>query len=253
MDPFSRYCDMVCFHIRSRAGQADAYRELREHLEDHSEALIARGVPAREARERAVAAMGDPHAVGQALDRLYPYCPPVLPGLLLALALLLLLGSVWMLWGDAELQPRLRFQTAGVEYDPDGTLLRSGAPSGGGRLGAYTLRPEGTAALYQVTYSDGERALEVHIPVTISHPQLWLDHPGDALEWPSALPSGRGEGWYFLPVQFESRWAGPLRTGGVLIFVLEGADRWTSPQVLRAWSGETVSFAVEWDEEGGAP
>ena len=49
MDPFIRYCDAVCLHIRSRTGRADAYRELRDHLEDHSAALAARGVPDREA------------------------------------------------------------------------------------------------------------------------------------------------------------------------------------------------------------
>ena len=106
MDPFIRYCDAVCLHIRSRTGRADAYRELRDHLEDHSAALAARGVPDREARVQAVEAMGDPHAVGRELDRLYPYCPPALAPVLLALSLLLLLGSVWMLWGEADLQPR---------------------------------------------------------------------------------------------------------------------------------------------------
>ena len=252
MDPFIRYCDAVCLHIRSRTGRADAYRELRDHLEDHSAALAARGVPDREARVQAVEAMGDPHAVGRELDRLYPYCPPALAPVLLALSLLLLLGSVWMLWGEAGLQPRLRFQTGAAEYVQEGTLLRSGSASGGGRLGVYTLRAQGSAALYQETGSDGTAILRLQIPITIAHPQLWLDHPGDALEWPSAYSSPRGEGWYALPVQFEPQWAGPFRTGGVLTFVLEEEPDGTAPQVLRAWNGQRAVFSVEWEGEGAS-
>ena len=44
MDVFSRYCGQVCQMIRSKAGRADAARELTAHLEDHAGALEDRGV-----------------------------------------------------------------------------------------------------------------------------------------------------------------------------------------------------------------
>ena len=64
MDVFSRYCEQVCQMIRSKAGRADAARELTAHLEDHAGVLEDRGVPTETARERAVRAMGDPYELG---------------------------------------------------------------------------------------------------------------------------------------------------------------------------------------------
>ena len=60
------FCTGVLSHIpRATAAERTAIRqELEEHLSDHQEALMERGASAEEAEEQAVAAMGEPAAIG---------------------------------------------------------------------------------------------------------------------------------------------------------------------------------------------
>lgn len=246
LNPFSRYCEQVCRLIRSKDGRAAVTEELTAHLEDHAAALEDRGVPPDVARERAVQAMGDPYALGAALDRLYPYCPRRLPILFTALALLFLLFSFYLLTHGSPLPDRFMARsTPSVQSE---SLLTSGRATGGGKLGVYTIRVEGSASLVLPDYEDARR--EVHIPVTISHPQFWLEHPGDGLEYANATVLSPTS--YQLNVRFSPQWSRLLTTGGELIFSLEEDASSTAPLSLRTWNGEQVTFTVTWDKEVGA-
>lgn len=69
--PFTDFCNAVCAQVRFRPDRAAIQAELLDHLQDHADALKERGVPILDAREEAVAAMGDPVELGKALDRLH--------------------------------------------------------------------------------------------------------------------------------------------------------------------------------------
>ena len=64
------FCKMVCGFIRFWPDHAAITAELTAHLEDHRDALLelCPGLTPEEAEEAAVQAMGDPEALGRALD-----------------------------------------------------------------------------------------------------------------------------------------------------------------------------------------
>ena len=70
--PFSQFCDQVVRRVRWFPARGSIAAELRAHLEDHAAALMERGTPEEEAAEQAVAAMGDPEALGRQLNRAHP-------------------------------------------------------------------------------------------------------------------------------------------------------------------------------------
>ena len=66
---FNDFCDRVCRRVRFRPDRAAIRAELTAHLEDHMDALVARGFPPETAARQAVAAMGDPEEIGRELDK----------------------------------------------------------------------------------------------------------------------------------------------------------------------------------------
>ena len=70
--PFSQFCDQVVRRVRWFPARGSIAAELRAHLEDHAAALMERGTPEEEATQQAVAAMGDPEALGRQLNRAHP-------------------------------------------------------------------------------------------------------------------------------------------------------------------------------------
>ena len=70
MDKFQEFCENVCANTpRATEPERRAITgELTAHMEDHFDAMVARGVPNEEAMERAVAEMGDPREIGQGLN-----------------------------------------------------------------------------------------------------------------------------------------------------------------------------------------
>ena len=174
-----RYCDAVCAHIRSKAGRRETYRELRDHLDDHVQALTDRGVPLDLARERAVAAMGDPAEVGKALDKLYPYCPSALPTACTVLTLVVLLAA----WGLQSRDERLPERFLWPDYrtpSQEEVRLATGTARGGGKLGVYTFTPAGTAELVELpdaVREDGTPLAGLRVPLTITWSQPWLGEP----------------------------------------------------------------------------
>ena len=69
---FEAFCAAVCRRVTYGPAHASITAELSSHLEDHAARLARRGLPQAEAESRAVAAMGDPEALGRALNRAHP-------------------------------------------------------------------------------------------------------------------------------------------------------------------------------------
>jgi hypothetical protein len=70
--PYDCFLDAVCARVRFRPVREGIKAELRGHMEDRTEALVAQGIPEPEAMAQAVAAMGDPAEVGKELDKAHP-------------------------------------------------------------------------------------------------------------------------------------------------------------------------------------
>lgn len=73
--PFRTYTQQVTSHLRhaTRQEKVDLQAELEAHLEDHTQALLAAGWAQEQAQHHALAAMGDPKAIGSALNQAYPF------------------------------------------------------------------------------------------------------------------------------------------------------------------------------------
>ena len=177
--PFNIFCDQVCSVIRWEPAREAAQRELLAHLEDHAAALEERGVPADEAAARAVAAMGDPYAIGHQLDRCHSPLVPRLSGFLALCACALFI--VGFCAGAINQAGLLRSDTVFLPaptlpgWDSD-TLLSGGSVKGEGKLGGYTIRAH-EAALVQTSGTPSTPAHpEVQVSVTVSHWQPWLDN-----------------------------------------------------------------------------
>ena len=69
--PIRDFCARVCVQVRFTPDRAAISAELAAHLEDRTDALRERdpALTPEEAQARAVAAMGDPEAIGRALDQ----------------------------------------------------------------------------------------------------------------------------------------------------------------------------------------
>ena len=66
---FNDFCGRVCGRVRFSPDHEAITQELTAHLEDHMDALVARGFPPETAARQAVAAMGDPEEIGRELDK----------------------------------------------------------------------------------------------------------------------------------------------------------------------------------------
>ena len=189
--PFDTFCAQVCSVIRWKPARQAAWAELLAHLEDHAAALEEQGVPADQAAQRAVEAMGDPYELGHQLDRCHSPLVPKLSRIFVLLALAVLLLSLIIgyrndtgIFALTGLFP----QTASLPYDGDGTVEISGAAAGGGTLAGYTLAPTGEAGLVLVSweYPQGvtHQEYQLQCPVTVTNPQPWqapmVAYPADA-------------------------------------------------------------------------
>lgn len=97
MKSFQQFCETVCAQVRCRAVHGEIVEELTAHLEDKADALIDKGFSQEEAEAQAVAAMGDPAAVGKELDQVHP---PVW-GVLSKLAGAMLIVFIFLLYWTA--------------------------------------------------------------------------------------------------------------------------------------------------------
>ena len=179
---FNDFCAQVCLMIRWKAARKPVADELAAHLEDHAAALEARGLDPETAARRAVEAMGDPYALGAELDAAHPPTLPRLSRVLLVLGLLILLAALVLGFRQHTGLPALSGITPrgpGLpEYPTVETVLREGAASGGGQLGAYTFTPSGQAALTSRARPETggvvTPAREIQVPLTMTPRRFWL-------------------------------------------------------------------------------
>ena len=180
---FEDFCQKVCQMLRWKAARGPVSAELTAHLEDHAAALEARGLSPEEAAAQAVTAMGNPYALGHALDQTHPPTLPRVSRLFLAVGLLaLFLGILLGLNRDSGL-----FALAGVvpqppelSYDTGDSLVLKGAAAGGGVLGAYTFASAGRAGLVHVRWelsSGVKEEYQLQVPLTVTARRPWLPVP----------------------------------------------------------------------------
>lgn len=84
------YVEAVCGQVRWKKARPAIAAELGAHVEDQAAAYEAAGMPPEEAREKAIASMGDPVHTGALLDASYRPQPPW--AVLFALGSLVILG-----------------------------------------------------------------------------------------------------------------------------------------------------------------
>ena len=246
---FDTFCARVCSAIRWKPARKLAQAELTAHLEDHAQALAAKGLAPDLAAERAVAAMGDPYELGHALDKAHP---PTLPRLsrmaTLAGALLLLAGIAvgarnhsgpFALEGLFPQAPALE-----LSYGSTSQLLAEGTAVGGGRLGAYTLSPSGRAGLTYDSQLEAEIDLQIQVPITAAA-RPWLSAP--AIYHLEGAWTDESGGSGAVHVGWEADYL--LGTSGWLHLIepTPGARQFTI--TLTAPSGEEIFFTVTLPEE----
>ncbi len=100
MELYDAFCTAVTAQIphATRQEKEAIHRELAEHLADHAADLTDAGLSPEDAAAAAVAAMGDPSEIGQAMNQAYPAWPReaalILKGLI-AICIVLLVYSIW--------------------------------------------------------------------------------------------------------------------------------------------------------------
>ena len=183
LDPVTAFCADVIGQLRCHWEAQAVADELRGHIDDHTDALLARGLSRGDAQARAVAAMGDPVELGRALDRLHSPWPwrvlhfctraAVLALILLALALFGGLSNAPRPLELPALLPSYREARAGL-VQAEQPVLGSGTVTGSGRVGDYRLSAHGDAVLY--AYPDyPEESPALAFLVSADHLQPWLD------------------------------------------------------------------------------
>lgn len=217
--PFTDFCNAVCAQVRFRPDRAAILSELWDHLEDHADALKERGIPILDAREEAVAAMGDPVELGKALDKLHS---PLAGWLLVvlkwasrlaaALAALFLVLSLFrdlpaLLDPSSSLAAQQEAQYQLFQENAAEVLLLHPSDTAAARTGDYTLS---IPYAFLQTSEDGRVSLAYELEVTHWNPwyrlpslELWITAEDDrgnvyfdtATYEKAGLPLGTPRSW----------------------------------------------------------
>ena len=183
-----QFCELVTGQLRCKWEAPAVRQELSDHIQDHMDALLSSGMGRDEAEEAAVAAMGDPEALGKALDALHSPWPWRLYHAARTAAFVLLIfafflgfdillgngGSGAVFWGDPgytlpEQDPQSLLER--YSFIDSDTVRTTGAVTGGGDIGPYRLSPAGEALF--LTQENGDTQLA--FLVSTFHPQPWLE------------------------------------------------------------------------------
>lgn len=242
---FTDWCGEVLDQVRFRPDHPDIRRELEDHYTDHVRDLERIGFNSSLARERALAAMGDPMEVGRGLDRAHK---PWLGWLCeisgwLAMALIAVLLVVTAMnggWPDVGnwLDPMPDYQ------DPpeDAVFLECPEPF---RTGSYTIEVEKAWYSWE---EDMDRGW-VHVRLQSSTPKFWLDPPvmGEHLE------AETSDGVVYTDVQYpwisSSFAGGHLRSRGwISLTDVSPEAEWV--EIRHKTAGWTVYLTLPAGEEG---
>lgn len=200
---FEDFCQKVCQMLRWKAARGPVSAELTAHLEDHAAALEARGLSPEEATAQAVTAMGNPYALGHALDQTHPPTLPRLSRLFLAVGLLaLFLGILLGLNRTAASSPWPR-RCRRCEPIP---LLHLSTPLSGPQRPGTTGRAVGAMALHGAAHA---------------HPGVGLPPGGDRRFLPHGTTSASGPLRYENGVWFGKADAWAVRRAGDSFTLME--------------------------------
>lgn len=183
-----QFCDTAARQLRCKWEAPAVRQELSDHIQDHQAALMAEGMGRDQAEEAAVAAMGDPEALGKALDALHSPWPwrlyhAVRAAAIALLVLALCLGpgaflgsgdSVNVLLedlGDSLKERDPQYIMEHYVFTDGDTVQATGTVTGGGAIGPYRLSPSGEAVL--LAQEDGDTRLA--FLVSTFHLQPWLE------------------------------------------------------------------------------
>ena len=175
MSAFTDWRDQVTAQVRFKPDRQVIAAELTAHYEDHVRDLERLDYPPELAKQRALAAMGDPELIGKALDRVHK---PWLGWLweasraLLTMACLLLACAV-LIGGVPDVGAWLRPTTAwGSLTEKDDRALACPPDV---KMGPYTLHTEEARSAAGVDSRGEEDALLLSL--TSSTWQFWLEGP----------------------------------------------------------------------------
>ena len=230
-------------------------QELMDHIADHMEALQAAGLSAEEAEEQAVAAMGDPNAVGALLRKIHQ---PVLTRILqicrwtaIVLAAVLVLqlaislfdrnrGILDRLWCD---DPLIIYGYAYFQTDelPEGILARRVADTEGAvDLGDYRLKP------LKASLERREEGTRVILLLELKADRLWYIPP--QLHGTMTVVCGGGT---FSQERMWHSYYRRLRRHYLLTFAEFEGDLLEEDGLTLAFANEERSFTLPITLEGG--
>ena len=189
-----QFCELVTGQLRCKWEAPAVRQELSDHIRDHQDALMAEGMGRDQAEETAVSAMGDPEALGKALDAVHSPWPWRIYHATLAAAILLfgltfclvigtLFGSGSSVnvsledLGDALKEQDPKYIMEHYVLNDGDTVQTTGTVTGGGDIGPYRLSPASEALF--LAQEDGDAQLI--FLVSIFHLQPWLEslYPDD--------------------------------------------------------------------------
>lgn len=173
---FENFCAAVCERVRFKPDRGKIRAELMDHLTDHLEVLVAQGMDRDEARAEVVAAMGDPAAIGDALDRLHsPGMGWLLVWLRRASRVVLAAALLAAVLHPARLCVHLAALPPGYEgpANPDLEVAAAFRPTTTFRSQDYVFTVE--RAYVARSQSSGE--LFLHYYLKVSHKNPWLRGP----------------------------------------------------------------------------
>ena len=124
-DIISNFCSDVSSYVRHATPEEKAQieQELRDHIEDHAQALMGLGRNEEEATKRAVESMGNPKEIGEELNKEYPIIWLILsriPAFLIAILVAILIispASVSVYNAYTNLQARIAPETRYLSND----------------------------------------------------------------------------------------------------------------------------------------
>ncbi|MBQ9148859.1 MAG: hypothetical protein IJX69_04745 [Oscillospiraceae bacterium] len=198
---FTQWCAEATAGIRFPPDREAVSAELRAHLDDHYDDLLAHGLPEEEARKQALAAMGDAKVIAPQLAAIHrPFWGYFLRAtravLVLTLCAVLLCGilRIWNTKYDGPdyyhaLDP---YQSTSAEQDyATMSRLFYTEPQQSVQSDGYTLTLT-RAAVWHIDYADVEYALRdcdtLYFQIEVFNPRPWAEHT-DIVGWFWAVDS----------------------------------------------------------------
>lgn len=185
------FCDRAVAGIRFKPDRHAVREELMDHLNDRQDALMAAGIPIPEARERAVAAMGDPDALAKELAKIHrPWLGYFWQWSRTAAIWLGFFCAIFLLfvWEGKLIAQIPRYDpTYNENYFDAEYCVRLQPETGDGANGYHFSIPQAIYARQPT--EDGEIYAWLHMTMKITTPLVWQPPANDVHRWFTAVDS----------------------------------------------------------------